>query len=209
MGFFSNLFSNEFEIQAKKILAEVPEEKEINQRAITLALASVKAELNNLDQQFYNDYLAESREADKIVGKWLDEDDEASKGLKMLKSNLILTLKEGNSYNETDLLKQAIALRKKSAVGNAVVEYIINHMSDLQKNGYGEIKKAPVVRTEDELQEYLRVKVSGSSSKRKKKEHIIQHFSAADEILKFKQLLDMGVITQEEFEKKKKQLLDL
>ena len=32
-------------------------------------------------------------------------------------------------------------------------------------------------------------------------------FSAADEILKFKQLLDAGIITQEEFDAKKKQLL--
>lgn len=32
--------------------------------------------------------------------------------------------------------------------------------------------------------------------------------SNADEILKYKQLLDMGVITQEEFDKKKKQLLE-
>ena len=209
MGFFSNLFSNEFETQAKKILAEVPEEKEINQRAITFALSAIKAELNKLDQQFYNDYLAESREVDNIVGKWLDEGDDASKGLKRLKNDLVDALKEGNPYNEADLLKQAIALRKKSAVSDAVVEYIMNHMNDLQKNGYGEIKKNPEVRTEEELQEYLRVKVTGSSSKRKKKEPIVQQLSAADEILKFKQLLDMGVITQEEFDKKKKQLLDL
>ena len=33
--------------------------------------------------------------------------------------------------------------------------------------------------------------------------------SAADEILKFKQLMDAGVITSEEFESKKKQLLGL
>lgn len=33
--------------------------------------------------------------------------------------------------------------------------------------------------------------------------------SAADELLKFKNLCDMGVITQEEFEAKKKQLLGL
>ena len=31
--------------------------------------------------------------------------------------------------------------------------------------------------------------------------------STADEILKFKNLLDQGIITQEEFEKKKKELL--
>ena len=33
--------------------------------------------------------------------------------------------------------------------------------------------------------------------------------SAADEIMKFKQLLDGGIITQEEFNEKKKQLLNL
>lgn len=36
-----------------------------------------------------------------------------------------------------------------------------------------------------------------------------QGFSAADEIMKFKQLLDEGVISQEEFEEKKQQLLGL
>ena len=34
-------------------------------------------------------------------------------------------------------------------------------------------------------------------------------FSAADEILKFKNLADAGIITQEEFEQKKQQLLGL
>ena len=38
---------------------------------------------------------------------------------------------------------------------------------------------------------------------------VIQHTSAADELKKFKELLDMGVITQEEFDAKKKQLLGL
>ena len=34
-------------------------------------------------------------------------------------------------------------------------------------------------------------------------------FSGADELRKWKQLLDEGVITREEFETKKRQLLDL
>ena len=34
-------------------------------------------------------------------------------------------------------------------------------------------------------------------------------FSSADEIMKYKTLLDAGVITQEEFEMKKKQILNL
>lgn len=36
-----------------------------------------------------------------------------------------------------------------------------------------------------------------------------QVFSAADELKKFKELLDMGIVTQEEFDTKKKQLLGL
>lgn len=38
---------------------------------------------------------------------------------------------------------------------------------------------------------------------------VIQQVSSADEILKFKQLLDAGIITQEDFDNKKKQLLGL
>ena len=40
-------------------------------------------------------------------------------------------------------------------------------------------------------------------------QNVIQPLSAADEIQKFKALLDAGVITQEEFDAKKKQLLGL
>ena len=45
--------------------------------------------------------------------------------------------------------------------------------------------------------------------KSKSKETVTPANSAADEILKFKSLLDMGAITQEEFDAKKKQLLGL
>ena len=38
---------------------------------------------------------------------------------------------------------------------------------------------------------------------------VVQQTSAADELKKFKELLDMGAITQEEFDAKKKQLLGL
>lgn len=40
------------------------------------------------------------------------------------------------------------------------------------------------------------------------KKQSMANFSVADEILKFKNLLDLGVITQEEFDKKKKELLE-
>lgn len=41
------------------------------------------------------------------------------------------------------------------------------------------------------------------------RENLVNSSTVADEILKFKNLLDLGAITQEEFEAKKKQLLDL
>lgn len=42
-----------------------------------------------------------------------------------------------------------------------------------------------------------------------KKQDNVQSISVADEILKFKQLLDMGAITQEEFDIKKKELISI
>lgn len=44
---------------------------------------------------------------------------------------------------------------------------------------------------------------------RKSENNIEQIQSAADEIKKYKELLDQGIITQEEFETKKQQLLKL
>ena len=38
---------------------------------------------------------------------------------------------------------------------------------------------------------------------------VVQQLSSADEIKKYKELLDSGIITQEEFDAKKKQLLGL
>ena len=43
----------------------------------------------------------------------------------------------------------------------------------------------------------------------KKPQPVVQSVSGADELIKYKQLLDMGAITQDEFDAKKKQLLGL
>ena len=48
------------------------------------------------------------------------------------------------------------------------------------------------------------------TAKEAEKQPVVQQaVSTADELKKFKELLDMGVITQEEFDAKKKQLLGL
>lgn len=59
---------------------------------------------------------------------------------------------------------------------------------------------------------YNRCKSTYEEAKRKLSQSIVNFSSptsTADEILKYKNLLDMGAITQEEFEQKKKQLLGL
>lgn len=48
-----------------------------------------------------------------------------------------------------------------------------------------------------------------SKSEKKQQTNIISQVSAVDELKKFKELLDLGIITQEEFDAKKKQLLGL
>lgn len=57
-----------------------------------------------------------------------------------------------------------------------------------------------------EVEVYIKNKVSEYKNKGTQ---VVAAASAADEILKFKELLDMGIITQEEFDAKKKQLMGL
>ena len=55
-----------------------------------------------------------------------------------------------------------------------------------------------------EIADYINHQLSKSSQNT-----VVQQSSAADEIIKLKALLDDGIITQEEFDSKKKQLLGL
>ena len=55
----------------------------------------------------------------------------------------------------------------------------------------------------DEIERYINQAKNNASSPAP----TINQISAADEILKFKNLLDQGIINQEEFDKKKKELL--
>ena len=57
----------------------------------------------------------------------------------------------------------------------------------------------------EEVANYIRNKIN--ESKKAASTTIINETTSADELKKFKELLDMGAITQEEFETKKKQIL--
>ncbi|QUI25839.1 DUF4428 domain-containing protein [Vallitalea pronyensis] len=103
--------------------------------------------------------------------------------------------------------------KQKSVVSNMYIRISLNHrwvknirinliQTQLKRSGflYKEVKKScdniiSVLETITNKQRGEEVAVTGT-------------VSVADEILKFKELLDMGAITQDEFDKKKKQLLE-
>jgi len=92
--------------------------------------------------------------------------------------------------------------------GNAYAAYENNKLTEKNKSKIIDYKKCPncnsthlVDITEEEFAQEANKNNPSSSAE--------PAVSAADEIKKFKELFDMGVITQEEFDAKKKQLLGL
>ena len=61
----------------------------------------------------------------------------------------------------------------------------------------------------EEVQKYIKQKVDEAKKQKNAPVVVAGSVSSADELKKFKELLDMGIITQEEFDAKKKQLLGL
>ncbi len=66
-----------------------------------------------------------------------------------------------------------------------------------------------LIRVADEIHEFISRKIREAKGSARGGTTVVQQTSAADELKKFKELLDMGIITQEEFDAKKKQLLGL
>lgn len=68
------------------------------------------------------------------------------------------------------------------------------------------IEKNSVAVMAETIQEQISLRSNYSNTN---ETTVTSNFSAADELLKYKELLDAGVLTQEEFDSKKKQLLNL
>lgn len=66
-----------------------------------------------------------------------------------------------------------------------------------------------LVKNRDEIQKTVMDKVAVLAEQAEQKMNTVSSGGSADEIKKYKELLDSGVITQEEFDAKKKQLLGL
>ena len=61
----------------------------------------------------------------------------------------------------------------------------------------------------EEVQKFVKQKVDEAKKQKNAPVMVASATSNADELKKFKELLDLGVISQEEFDAKKKQLLGL
>ena len=135
--------------------------------------------------------------------------------------NYISMTKHDNNFAYAITNKRVIMAQQR-VIGQVVQSVLLKNLNDITANS----GLALGVITIDTIKEKFNVCVdSRSANKICEKVHEvllsmedsrttqpqvqIQQNSSADEILKYKNLLDMGVITQEEFEQKKKQLLGL
>lgn len=134
--------------------------------------------------------------------------------------NYISATKHDNNFAYAITNKRIIMAQKNIIAGEKIHTIYLDNLNDISfKSGI-----ALGVMTIDTTKEVFNVgldKISAKAINEKahsvideimKSKKITQHVhetSSADEILRFKQLLDSGIITEEEFSKKKKQLLGL
>ncbi len=89
-----------------------------------------------------------------------------------------------------------------SAMNNKASNFFNENSFTFDKSREGNI-------TMRQVADYIQEKIKESKHSKTVGTTVVQQTSSADELKKFKELLDMGIITQEEFDAKKKQLLGL
>ena len=158
----------------------------------------------------------------KIIEKNLSENEDVifafvSNGIKNRKGNYAL----GGTMAVALTAKKIICAQRRPIAGDFIKKVPYDKVFDVSSKvnwHAGEIVIDSITeymcfnvekaRVEEIQQEIHRIVEDYRIVKKATNEHT-SDFSIADELLKFKELLDMGIITQEEFEAKKKQLLAL
>lgn len=114
-------------------------------------------------------------------------------------------LRENTQHAKEAAVSGALQMGE-TLVGTRLGAYAAQSSADRAMSKIVDYKKCPYCNSTDisEISEDEYERVSAPASV-----HSTPNVSAADELRKFKELLDMGVITQEEFNAKKKQLLGL
>ncbi len=149
-------------------------------------------------------------------------EDKATKGkLLIFEDRIELTKKDVNTFFNNVTTKTipinsltSVQLKAPGAVLGGFLQFSI--AGGIERKGAGSIDavkdensfliRKETYETAKKIKEYLDDKIANKNSGGTT---VVQQTSAADELKKFKELLDSGVITQEEFDAKKKQLLGL
>lgn len=123
---------------------------------------------------------------------------------------------DGNTWLIVSTNKRIIFLDKGMFFGLKQIEIPLNKVNSIgHKKGLvlGEIEvwdgasRTKITHVSKESLVPFVEAVNKSKENLEKQQNIGNQISVADELMKFKQLLDQGIITQEEFEIKKKELL--
>ena len=109
---------------------------------------------------------------------------------------------------------QSIQFRQGGLLANGFIQFAVLGGVERQGGVFAAVKDENTVmlmmgeqsNAGKKIKEYIESRILELSKPQAK---AVQQTSVADEIVKFKALLDAGVITQEEFDTKKKQLLGL
>ena len=114
----------------------------------------------------------------------------------------------GVKNSERDDLKEKLNLRRATPLSEYVKASSIKTIKDyFKEKGFADVDVNILVANDSIIRNAVRVTFDIKKGKKLKIKSIT--YEGNDEIKKFKELLDMGAITREEFDAKKKQLLGL
>lgn len=113
----------------------------------------------------------------------------------VIDGNTILC-KKGKKTAKQFMIKDVKSVQNKSLKG-------------IKISGNGVRYSIILVKNRDEIKQAIMDKVTALAERAEQNLNVVMNNTSAEDIKKFKELLDSGVITQEEFEAKKKQLLGL
>ena len=198
-------------------LAYAFKEKEAAQEAIRFIYANFGTE--EIKQQ------NQAKKEQEAVGLIYDLQGVRGRYIKVYDNRAILTVKAGlgsfitgnvSDGEKTIYYKDCIGIQFKESgfqIGYIQLETASRMMNMSQNNFFNEntFTFDTSVQTNEKMREvadYIRSRVE-SYKNGSAEQPVVAQVSVADELKKFKELLDMGVITQEEFDAQKKRLLGL
>lgn len=163
-------------------------------------------------------YLEYTEFFDYFFNCWYDDVDTIKIAFEICGAFLVIVLLLNlvyASYNKELVIDGDTILCKKGK--KTAKQFMIKDVKSVQTKSLKGIKisgnglrySVILVKNRDEIQKAIMDKVAALAERAEQNLNVVMNNTSAEDIKKFKELLDSGVITQEEFDAKKKQLLGL